>query len=213
VLTFVAVAYRRYRQIPVLVHSLAAQTDDRWQLKIYHDGPDERHADVVASAARSLVAAGYGEVAGRISYAQTDERQGLYGHPLRAAGLKLATTPWVLLTNDDNYYAPVFVERMLRAAARAPRAAVVACNMIHSHVRTDYEGFGGQERSYGLLKTMPRKCHIDVGSFMARTELAQAVGFPWTSHDGDGDYFEALLARAGRHDAFVKVPGVLFVHN
>ena len=203
VITFVAVAFQRYEMIPVLIHCLKAQTDGRWRLLIIHDGPDEEHRAACAQA-----------IAGdaRISYMQTAARAGHFGHPLRDLGLAKVRAPWVVLTNDDNYYAPVFVARMLRAAERQPMPLVVACNMVHNHPRVGYLGQEGKESSYGVLVVQPRRQWIDVGSFMARTEVAQQVGFKGLGHDSDGDYLEALV-KAGGPGSFAKLEDVLFVHN
>ena len=47
-ITIVIVAYQRYHHLPIMIHSFLTQTNPNWTMVIIHDGPDQRHHDLVA---------------------------------------------------------------------------------------------------------------------------------------------------------------------
>jgi hypothetical protein len=198
-LTVVCVSYQRYRNIPVLIHSFLAQTLQNSKILILHDGPDPKMWEILSAFKKN-----YADV---VDFRFSEKRNNDYGHSNRAAGLQLVDTPFVLLTNDDNYYCPVFCEWMFRAIHES-NADIAMCDMLHSHNRPG----GRPQAPYRYFETAPQRLSVDVGCFIAKTELAKKVGFRDKSHDGDATYFEDLLRAAGRA-RFVKVPNALFVHN
>ena len=201
-LTIVCVAYKRYRNLPVLIHSLLAQTLQNFQLIVIHDGHDAEMASLLKPYADN-----HPDVI-RVFF--TEQRFNDYGHTLRDIGIQLADTEYLLLTNDDNYYVPRFLEYMFMPmdAQGADAPDIVFCDMIHSHnnpgVRT--------QLPYNPFETRPERNFIDIGCFVARTELARKVGFRDKGFAGDATYFEDLVGAAV--DAkLVKIPMTLFVHN
>ncbi|SAK67396.1 hypothetical protein [Caballeronia ptereochthonis] len=140
-------------------------------------------------------------------FISTEARHNDFGHTLRDIGIGMAEHEWLLLTNGDNYYCPVFVETMLGAASQSD-CELVLCDMIHSHVNPG----GRPQASYCHFETLPKHESIDIGCFIVRTELAKRVGFRDKTHDGDASYFEDLVATNGVKQ-FRKVSQVLFVHN
>jgi len=198
-LTVVCVSYKRYVQIPVLIHSFLSQTVQSYKLLILHDGPDERM--------RLLLEPYRLQYPGKIEVVFTEQRYNDYGHSLRDMGIRMVDTPYLLITNDDNYYAPKFVEFMV-PPMKARQADIAMCDMIHSH---DHPGCRPQP-SYRPFETRPARGSVDIGCFIARTDWAQRVGFRDKSHDGDATYFEDLLACAEK-PTVLKVERTLFVHN
>lgn len=198
-LTIVCVAYKRYQNIPVLIHCLLAQTVQNFKLLILHDGYDQE-MDELLSQYKSR----HPQL---LDYAFTQVRHNDYGHTLRELGIQMTQTPFLLLTNDDNYYCPVFVEKMFQALS-AHQADLVLCDMIHSHNNPG----GHAQPPYSLLKTAPQPGLIDIGCFIVKTELAKGVGFVDKGHDGDATFFMDLL-RTNPAIRIAKVNQVLFVHN
>jgi hypothetical protein len=198
-LTIVCVAYKRYESIPVLIHSLLVQTVKNFKLLILHDAYDEQ-MDVLLSQYKAQYPA-------ILDYAFTEVRHNDYGHSLREIGIRLTNTPYLLLTNDDNYYCPIFVEKMMQAL-QTHQADIVLCDMIHSHNNPG----GHQQPPYSLLKTAPQPGSVDIGCFIVRTNLAKQVGFRDKGHDGDATFFADIL-RQNPQIRVAKVNQVLFVHN
>jgi glycosyltransferase involved in cell wall biosynthesis len=198
-LTIVCVAYRRPQSIQVLLHCFLAQTSQNFRLLVIHDGPD---------AEMSVLLSEYtSRYPDRIEYIFTETRYDDYGHSLRQLGLEQVSTPFVLFTNDDNYYVPVFVQTVL-AVAHDKNADIVLYDVVHSH-----ENAGDTiAPPYSVLITEPRMNRFDVGAGVFRTELARAVGWRSRGFAADGVFIEDVLAF--KPDVKIeKIDQVLFVHN
>lgn len=198
-LTVVCVSYQRYRNIPVLIHCFLAQTVQNFKLLVLHDGFDSRMSNLLHDFKDRYP--------GVIDFKFSEQRHNDYGHSNRAWGIELADTPYILLTNDDNYYCPVFCEWMFKAIHEA-NADIGMCDMLHSHDRPG----GRPQAPYRYFETAPKRLSVDIGCFIAKTELAKKVGFRDKTRDGDATYFEDLMRASGR-GRFVKVPNALLVHN
>ena len=174
--TIVVVSYQRPRNVPVIVHSLLAQTIQNFQIIFLHDGPHE--------PTRLIISDLYARHPNQIAYFFTNKRYNDYGHSLREMGIAMADGDYLLITNDDNYYSPKFIEYMCDEIAQK-NLDIVLCDMIHSH-----QDLGLKRESHNLLITEPRRYHADIGCFLARTELAKKAGFRDKTHDGDATYLE-----------------------
>src|SRR3954464_9218744 len=122
---------RRLAALSCLIASFQAQTYHNWKMNLVHDGPTR--------GAEAHAALHHPEVSDKriISYEMTWRRQ-QFGHPWRQFTLDdlLALgCEWLLLTNDDNYYAPTFLEWLLFTALHTPSpgCALVYCDCVHSH--------------------------------------------------------------------------------
>ena len=140
----------------------------------------------------------------RFDFLFTEKRFNDYGHSLRQMAIEQCRSEFILLTNDDNYYAPPFLEHMFNKID-SDGLDVVLCDMIHNY---DIHG----KSSYNVLITQPKRLFVDIGCFIARTKLAKQVGFRDKTHNGDATYFEDLVA-ADPNIKIGKVDKVLFVHN
>ena len=124
---------------------------------------------------------------------------GDWGHAKRARGLELATGDWLGFFNDDDHYAPDYLEKMLTAAAGVD---VVYCGW-NENPGCDFEIY-----------------HSSAGNFIVSRELAQQVGWPTEKLPGDrvhpdgylndGHFIEALKSAGAR---VVKVNELLYWHN
>lgn len=198
-LTVICVAYKRHKEILVLIHSFLAQTLQNFKLIVLHDGYDQEMYQILSELKQKNPDV--------IDYFFSETRYNDWGHSLRDIGIRLADTEYVLITNDDNYYCPVFLELMFKAI-ETYHADIVMCDMIHSHNQPG----GRLQPPYSLFQTSPERCSMDIGCFIANTQLAKKVGFRDKGHDGDATYFEDLL-RIKSGVRVAKVNQVLFVHN
>jgi glycosyltransferase involved in cell wall biosynthesis len=201
-LTVICVAYKRYRNLPVLIHSFLAQTLQNFKLIVIHDGPDDEMAALLAPYRVQ-----YPDV---FDYCFTPERHNDYGHTLRDIGIQIADTEYLLITNDDNYYVPKFLEYMFMPIHQQPDASpdIVFCDMVHSHHNPGVR----RQLPYNHFETRPERNFIDMGCFIARTALARQVGFRDKGFAGDATYFEDLVV-AAQQPRITKIPMALFVHN
>lgn len=190
-LTVVCVSYQRYREIHVLINSLLSQTLQNWKLLIIHDGPDaQMEAELKPYLER------YPDL---IRFQCTETRYNDYGHTLRKMGIELCDTEFVLLTNDDNYYARKFLQYMFEAI-RQQNLDMVLCNMIHSHKNPGKY----RQDDYHLFDSFPQMNYVDVGNFIIRTDRARAVGFTDTSYAADGVFVERVMEQ---HNVISLIPG------
>lgn len=183
----IVAAYERPRPLACLLHSFLCQTYENFEVLIIHDGP--------GAAAREVV-----ERIGdrRIKFMETDRRTNQFGHPLRKLGIGYCSGQYVGMSNDDNYYVPVYFEWMLHSLV-ASGALFAYCNTIHSH------------HLWQPYDTKPMRGALDAGAWIADTELVKTTEWTDFGSAGDGTYIDALVAKA--QNRIVKVPGYVFVHN
>ena len=120
-------------------------------------------------------------------------------------GLQDATQEYCLITNDDNYYVPIFVDEMSKIV-QFQNPDIIYFDMVHNYKFEDLPNPVG----YQTLITEPRLDRIDIGSFIFRTQLGKSIGFTDRSYKADGIFFEALSAATTN---IYKISKVLFVHN
>ena len=197
-LEVICVTYNQLDQLRCLVASFACQTDLGFLLRIIHDGPN-------SEMRRSVVEMKQMYPNLRLTYEETLERFNDYGHSLRDIGLTNATKDFIVITNGDNYYVPIFVEE-LRKKIDSEVVDIVYFDMVHSHVIHDLPNPIG----YQTLIAEPRMNRIDIGSFVFRRTLGQLIGFKERGFAADGIFFEAMLAT---NPKISKIYKVLFVHN
>ena len=197
-LEIVCVSYRQVNQLRCLVASFACQTDLGFTLRIIHDGPDLETRECVDEFKFM-----YPNL--DIAYQETSLRFNDYGHTLREIGLSNAIQEYVLLTNGDNYYVPIFIEE-LRKEIIAQEPDIIFFDMVHNYIFHNPPNPIG----YQTLITEPRMYRIDIGAFIFRKALGQLIGFKDRTFEADGVFFERLKALDPK---IVKIPKVLFVHN
>jgi hypothetical protein len=196
----ICVAYKRCGPLKVLVQCFLNQVAANWKLTVYHDGYDQDFERLM----QLFVA----EAPDKISYAFSKTRHNDWGHSLREEGLKHLTSDYVLITNDDNYYVPVFISSVTQAI-QATDPDIVLFDMIHSH---DHPG-GLPLPAYSYFQTEYKRHRIDIGAAVVRSSLAVKAGFRDKSHDGDATYFEDVAGVKGSDLKVCKIKQVLFVHN
>lgn len=190
----VAVAtYQQTHQLEALLRSFQAQTHRNFKILVAHDGPwaDQQELDLNFKFGGDS----------RFEFIHSVERKNVFGHNLRElARIELAARcDLVGFCNGDVYYAPTYFEWMSAVMAKHS-ARFGFCNMLHSH------------KMWQPMKTELARGKIDVGCFLADSELV--IDTPWESTEfaADWHYIRALtkdLPRTG----IVKVDGYLYVHN
>jgi hypothetical protein len=172
-----------------LLYCLRAQTYRNWQAVVVHDGPDGGRLDRVRKAMADDE---------RIRVVAAPERKQCFGHPWRLWAVKKCTTgEYVGMANEDNWYAPVYLEALLHELVNLG-GDFAYCDMVHSH------------KEWKPLETRPVRGRIDVGGWIAARVLV--TNTPWTDMDfaGDATYIQALTGKARN---IRKVKAHLFVHN
>ena len=185
-LSMVVAAYESPDSLLCLLYSFRSQSYDNWEAIVVHDGPGATTREAILRLNDS-----------RVRLIETEERKGGWGHPWRDLGLKASTGDYVGMSNDDNWYAPVYFETMLHEAT-TKNADFVYCNMIHSFM------------GWMPLATQPRKQWLDLGAWICKGETVRTTDWTDMAIDGDGTYIDALVAKS---KTIAHVPNFMFVHN
>lgn len=186
---------RRRRSLECLIAAMQAQTYANWQLLIVHDGMVAHTSEENRTLAR-LRELDFE----RIEVWETAERKQQFGHSHRQSAIERmlqSGCEWIGLTNDDNYYVPVYLEWMI-ATAQEKKAEFVYCDCVHSH------------KQWKPMPGVLKRGHIDLGSFLVHHTLARKVKFDKFTFNGDWDYINRLTSASKK---IAKVPGTLFIHN
>jgi glycosyltransferase involved in cell wall biosynthesis len=191
---FIIPTYERTDMLMATISSIVAQTNPNWTIHVVADCPTEEVKEKL-----SWIAVYYEEDT-RIKFSVLNQRYNDWGHTPRNYGLEKATEEWIVMTGEDNYYAPTFVENFLSVVR--DDVNFVFCNMVHNWINDDY---------------IPVKCDIeygkiDVGNFMTRTFNAQKLRLK--SHINQADYYfvEEYLNRF-TEGKIIKIEKILYVHN
>lgn len=180
-----------YNSFPAIISSLIMQTYKKWKLILVHDGPSDGSTKAYIEAVND----------DRIEYIETEKHTGNWGHSIRAEWLQKVTTEFVIITNPDNYYMPVFLEYLLRPLTKNGAVASYSASMIHSYI------------AWNAIQCSLKRGYIDCGGVLLKTKQAQATG--WNNivdHSADWFFFNDIANKFGK-DKFIPVKGVLFVHN
>jgi hypothetical protein len=94
--------------------------------------------------------------------------------------LELATEEWVVMTGEDNYYVPVFVDEMLKLGEGKH---FVYCNMVHNWYNNEYIPIIC-DLKYGK---------IDVGNFMVKTNMGKKIKLNTDINQADWFYIEDFI--------------------
>jgi GT2 family glycosyltransferase len=192
-LKVIVVAYERPIPLMILISSFLVQTDGRWQLHIIYDGPVPSYINDVINFYNDK----------RIYFTHSDKRNGRFGHPNRRQALMNLTgetDDYVLLTNDDNYYVPTFIEQML--SMTDDNTGIVFCNTVHSYI------------NYAVHESSLFECGIDMGAFIVKYPIAKKIGFNYMHETADGRYATECSNYCVMNDLkTIHVKRPLFVHN
>lgn len=169
------------------VHSFLAQTYDNFELFIHHDGPVNDSS--IANQFRSL--------SDKIVFFDDLPHRGNWGFYHRYNIANIEPMPeWIMWTNEDNWYAPNFLNSMLNKAIDE-NAGLVYTNMIHSHY------------NWATFNTNTRVGQIDMGAFIVKSDLVKETSWDDLVFHADGIYCEKIAQKT----KCVKLENYQFIHN
>jgi len=197
-ITIIIPSYKRYRNLDVIINCFLCQTCDDWDILVVNDGPDEIKREQMKK---------YSDLYNNIKYIETDKRYNDWGHTHREIGLKKSTGKWSLITGDDNYYVPIFIERMKETILENPESGFVYCDFVLDHPRK-----GICYNKY--MDTKIKFTHIDIGSFIFKTDIGKKVGYKHKDFNADWKFvrrYRKRMLENGLKD--VKIAQTLYIHN
>lgn len=184
---FLIPTYNRIYPLKSMLSSLLAQTNNNWVANVIIDNPTENLSKYLDFPMDP-----------RITYTVLDERYNDYGHTPREIFKQQSIADYIVMTGDDNYYTPNFVEELISTVGDKP--GLVYWDMVHSHF------------NYQYFKCIPAHGQIDMGAFATRTDLAKQIKLN-TGFAADGDFIVDYMRKFGKSEKTVKINKVLFVHN
>jgi glycosyltransferase involved in cell wall biosynthesis len=189
---FIIPTYNRINHLITMVASLTAQSNPNWKAHIVADCPD----DDVVEQMKTMVTFFNDE---RIRLTVLDKRYNDWGHTPRQYGLDNSTEEWVIMTGEDNYYVPEFVDIML---GESEHQHFVYCDMVHNWINRDY---------IPLLSKL-QLGRIDIGSFMVKSNMAKKIKLRIDQEWADWYFVEEFMKKFTAAK-MKKVNRILYVHN
>lgn len=187
---FVIPTWKRPDNLMVILSSLVAQTNPNWTAHIVVDGITNDYFKVKEFFQNDDRI--------RFSHIETGPSKD-WGHTPRQYGLDAATEDWVIMTGDDNYYVPVFVDEMLK---NSKGTHFVYCNMVHNWT----------DKQYLPIDSQPKIFHIDIGNFMVHTANGKQIKLNKQLNHADGVYVEDYLKKFPALKP-KKINKLLYIHN
>jgi len=187
---FVIPTYNRPNQLMGVISSIFSQTSPNWKIHVVADAVYDGYQKVKD----------YFNGDDRIRFTELNGPHKDWGHTARNYGLQNATEEWIVMTGDDNYYVPIFVEDFLNQVDN--NTHFVYCNMVHNWT----------QQQYLVINSRPIAGGIDIGNFMTRTQLSNKLKIDITKGDSDGLFVEEYLLKYP-HGTVKKINKVLYVHN
>jgi glycosyltransferase involved in cell wall biosynthesis len=188
---FIIPTYNRPDKLMVILMSLKVQTVDRWKVHVVADGPYEGYEDVK----------NYFKGDDRFKFSELNGPHKDWGHTARNYGLEHVEEEWVVMSGDDNYYVPVFVETFLDSVKMRYDVNFVYCNLVHNWLNNDYIPMVSEPKLY----------KIDIGNFMTRSKFATQLRLDPTLAIADGLFVEEYIQKFKGNTLYI--PKFLYVHN
>lgn len=205
----IAVTYDHGERLKCFINSIKCQSDSRWRLNLIHDGKEDKFYHLKEELEKE------GYLSDQVILSATEENHNDYGHSLRDYGLKnpVCDSDYVVITNADNYYAPVWIKTLhnrIEAFPQEQKPDIIVWDLIshHSHMNWNFD----RDEPYGLLNTRIEHCAVDMGSVAVKTQLAHQVGFNSRQYDADWHYIDECY-RTLESPRVEKIPQILLVHN
>jgi glycosyltransferase involved in cell wall biosynthesis len=190
---FIIPTYNRTDLLMTCISSIVGQTNPNWKIHVVADGPTDEVKEKLSSIA------GYYENESRIRWTVLDERYNDWGHTPRNYGLEQSTNEWVVMTGEDNYYVPEFVNEMLKVSEGQD---FIYCDMVHNWINKDYVG----------INTGLEFGRIDIGCFMVRTNKGNKIKLKTKEECADWYYVEEFIKKYPNAKV-TKVNKIMYVHN
>lgn len=188
---FVIPTYNRTDNLMSTLYSLVAQTNKNWKAHVVIDDHSTILFDKIIDIFKDE---------DRVKFTCMNKRYNDVGHTPRNYGLEHSTAEWVIMTGDDNYYVPTFVNEVLNVVQDDTK--FVYCNMTHN-------GYG-----YGFFECHHSSHHIDIGNMIMKSELAKQIRLDITRNDADGLFCTQYINMfCENENSIKKINKILYVHN
>lgn len=193
---FVIPTYNRPNQLMMAIHSIYSQTADNWKISVVADAP-------------------YNGLEKIMNYFTGDDRISFtileggphndWGHTPRIHGMMNATEEWLVMTGDDNYYLPCFLDAFNYFVD--DNTNFIFCDLLHN--------YGNYVPGRSELRKIGNRYEgLDIGCYATRTKLAQTIKFRRELHWADGQFAADYWSTHCREQGNIKkIDGIYYIHN
>jgi hypothetical protein len=168
------------------------QTNPNWELTVMYDGEIPEHTQDIMDL--------FGDK--RIHFKHSKQRNGLWGHPNRKKmiqDVKSNENDFILLTNEDNMYVPIFVDAILSSVKK--NTGFIMCDFLQSYI------------GFMVFNVKLKENHIDMGSFAVKSSVVKKVGFNHLNFSADGKYAEDCGKYCNENNLeILHIKQPLFIH-
>lgn len=182
-----------FNSYPEIIGSLINQTHQNWHLFLIHDGPSSMDIKRIVEATND----------DRITYRETEKRSGNWGHSIRRdwiSKMRNSDFDYIVVTNADNFHAPVFCEYMIKGFDEKT-IATYCSQMVHSYL------------GFNIINCKMQQGYVDCAGVMIKKDVAVNVGWKDVlAHSADWLFFKDIMDVYGK-DRFREVKGCLLSHN
>lgn len=172
---FIIPTYDRIYPLKSMLSSLMAQTDGDWSANVVID-------DVKNDEITNLIKEFKDN---RIYFTFAGKRYNDFGHTPREIGKNMSIAEYIILTGDDNYYTPNFVEELKKNSKNNP--IMIYWDMVHNHKHY------ATDSHYSYWKTLLVNCGIDMGSFATKGNVLKKYTLENNNFCADGKLVENIL--------------------
>ena len=189
---FVIPTYSRTEHLFTIVCSLLSQSNPNWKAHIVGDCVPNDNLERIHSFLNVIND-------DRIKFTNLPDRYNDWGHTPRNYGLEHSTEEWTIMTGEDNYYVPTFVDNMLKMSKDKH---FIFCQMVHNWVDDNYIPINCKVE-YG---------QIDIGCYMFKTNMGKKIKLDTTFAQSDYKFITDFSSKYPLAK-FGKVEKILYVHN
>jgi glycosyltransferase involved in cell wall biosynthesis len=186
---FIIPTWERPEDLKVILQSLMVQTNPNWTAHVVIDGLTNDYRQV-----KDLY-----QDESRVRFSHVDGPNNDWGHTARNYGLDHAQEEWIVMTGDDNYYIPTFVENFLTEGELG--RDLVYCDLLHDMKRDSYQP----------IKSKIAEGWIDIGNFMTRRTIIGDLRLITNSYQADFKFVNYINKH--KTSKVGKINKVLYVHN
>jgi len=194
--SFVIPCWEQTHLLKCLIQSIVCQTYNNWEIVLVHDGENLSHKAELSEYLKD----------NRITYNNTSQRYGFWGHRGRSLGTSLSTGDWIIHSNDDNYFVPILLEEIVNVINTNPEVNFVYWDMVlgkyknlHSH----------NQKDYGHFVPKIQHSYIDWGQFVTQKSVISKHLINCEEAAADGSLVESMKSEL----VPFYIDKVLFIHN
>lgn len=186
---FIIPTWERPEELKLILQSLMVQTNPNWTAHVIIDGLTNDYREVKDMYQDEV----------RVRFSHVEGPNNDWGHTGRNYGLDHAQEEYIVMTGDDNYYVPTFVQNFIDEGDKG--RDLVYCDLLHDMKRDDYQP----------IKSKIAHGFIDIGNFMTRRSVIGDLRLMTDSYEADFKF--ANYINKHKTGKVSKINKVLYVHN